>query len=307
MIEVLKYGIIGAGHLGNFHVQQLKNIPNVKLVGVYDLFDKNSIKLAKQYNITQYKSLNQLLEDVDVVSITTPATTHYEVTKKALTNNCHVFVEKPFTNNIKEGEELIALQKLKKLKVQVGHIERFNPAFQYYYNNNPEPIFIESHRLCAYNERGLDVDVVLDLMIHDLDLILLLIKPPIQSIHASGTSILSSSLDMVNARIQFKQNITVNLTASRISTKQMRQMRIFESSSYSVIDFQQQSLNRWVVNKNKNLQERTVKINPTNALYEELLAFIYSIQNNSLESVTTSDALEALKVACLIQDIIEKK
>ena len=144
-------------------------------------------------------------------------------------------------------------------------------------------------------------------MIHDLDLILLLIKRPIESIHASGTSILSNSLDMVNARIQFKQNITVNLTASRISTKQMRQMRIFEASSYSMIDFQQQALNHWVINKNKKLQERAVKIKPTNALYEELLAFIYSIQNNSLESVTTGDALEALKVACLIQDIIEKR
>lgn len=307
MSEILKYGIIGAGHLGNFHIQQLNKNHNVKLIGVYDLLDDNSLKLSKKYNITQYTSLNKILKDADAVSITTPASAHYEVTKMALINNCHVFVEKPFTKNIQEGKKLIDLQKLKKLKVQVGHIERFNAAFQHYYNANPKPLFIESHRLCSYNERGLDVDVILDLMIHDIDLILLLIKSPIQSINASGTSILSSSLDMVNARIQFKQNITVNLTASRISTKQMRQMRIFESNQYSMIDFQNQSLNHWNIDKNKQLKEKSINIKPVNALYEELNMFINSIKNDLPEQVTTGEALRALEVACLIRDIIEKQ
>lgn len=307
MLEILKYGIIGAGHLGSFHIQQLNKISNVELIGVYDLLDDNSLQISKKYNLVQYKSLNKLLQDADAVSITTPASAHYEVTKKALINNCHVFVEKPFTKNIHEGQKLIDLQKLKKLKVQVGHIERFNAAFHHYYKNKPKPLFIESHRLCSYNERGLDVDVILDLMIHDIDLILLLIKLPIESIHANGTSILSDSLDMVNARIQFKQNITVNLTASRMSTKQLRQMRIFESNNYSMIDFQHQSLDHWTVGLNNKLEKKSIKIEPVNALYEELNLFINCIRNDFPEQVTTSDGLEALRVACLIREIIEKK
>tara|TARA_B110000116_G_C16704568_1_gene521462 strand:+ start:38 stop:961 length:924 start_codon:yes stop_codon:yes gene_type:complete len=307
MSEKLKYGIIGAGHLGNFHIQQLNKNPNVQLIGVYDLLDGNSLQLSKKYNLVQYTSLNEMLQDADAVSITTPASAHYEVTKRALINNCHVFVEKPFTKTIQEGQQLINLQKLKKQKVQVGHIERFSAAFHHYYKNNPKPLFIESHRLCSYNERGLDVDVILDLMIHDIDLILLLIKLPIESIHASGTSILSNSLDMVNARIQFKQNIAVNLTASRMSTKQMRQMRIFESNNYTMIDFQHQSLSRWTIEKNKQLKEKSIKIKPVNALYEELNGFINCIRNDLPEQVTTTEGLEALKVACLIRDIIEKK
>jgi predicted dehydrogenase len=307
MSEMLKYGIIGAGHLGNFHIQQLNKNPNVKLIGIYDLLDGNSLRLSKKYNLVQYTSLNKILQEADAVSITTPASAHYEVTKMALINNCHVFVEKPFTNNIQEGQKLINLQKLKKLKVQVGHIERFNAAFHHYYKKTPNPLFIESHRLCSYNERGLDVDVILDLMIHDIDLILLLIKLPIESIHANGTSILSNSLDMVSARIQFKKNITVNLTASRVSTKQVRQMRIFESNNYSMIDFQHQSLNHWTIGNNKQLKEKSIKIKPVNALYEELNVFVDCIRNDSPEKVTTNEGLEALRVACLIRDIIEKK
>ena len=242
MTNKLKYGIIGAGHLGNYHAQQLNNVGSAKLVGVFDLQQDKAEKFSKIYNIKHYATLNDLLTACNAVSITTPASVHFEATRFALLAGCHVFVEKPFTHRIDEAKKLITLQNQKNLKVQVGHIERFNAAFANYINNVPNPVFIESHRLCSYNDRGLDVDVILDLMIHDIDLILQLNNSPIKSIVASGAAILTNSLDMATARIEFENTVAANITASRISLKQMRQMRVFEKNSYSVIDFQKHSL-----------------------------------------------------------------
>ena len=198
------------------------------------------------------------------------------------------------------------MEKKLDLKIQVGHIERFNAAFTGYMQHKKNPVFIESHRLCAYNERGLDVDVILDLMIHDIDLILTINPYKIKSIHASGSKILTESLDMVNARIEFINNVTANLTASRISLKQMRQMRIFEKASYHVLDFQTQSLNSWCVN-NSSLQEKKITTVPTNALFDELLMFVDCINNNSKTKVGTKEGFQALKIASSIQKTIEKK
>ncbi|SVE13524.1 uncharacterized protein METZ01_LOCUS466378, partial [marine metagenome] len=228
-------------------------IRTAKLVGIYDIIESQSLNLSKKYKTQQYLSLDKLIKVCDAVSIATPATNHFEVAKIALENNCHLFVEKPFTKTIREAQKLIALKDKKKLKIQVGHIERFNPAFIQLMENKSNPEFIESHRLSLYNPRGTDVDVILDLMVHDIDLILKLVPSKIKNIYASGKAVLTDSVDLANSRIEFENGCTVNLTASRISLKQMRQMRIFEKRSYSLIDFNVPSLNTWKINKNKKL------------------------------------------------------
>ena len=306
MSKPIKYGIIGAGHLGNYHAQQLKKISCVKLVGVFDLDVKKSSLFSKSYKVKSFKSLKNLLNECDAVSITSPATAHHKNAIEGLNSSCHLFIEKPFTKNIKEARAIISLEKKLDLKIQVGHIERFNAAFTGYMQHKKNPVFIESQRLCAYNERGLDVDVILDLMIHDIDLILTINPYKIKSIHASGSKILTESLDMVNARIEFINNVTANLTASRISLKQMRQMRIFEKASYHVLDFQTQSLNSWCVN-NSSLQEKKITTVPTNALFDELLMFVDCINNNSKTKVGTKEGFQALKIASSIQTTIEQK
>ncbi len=305
MFKNLKYGIIGAGHLGNYHAMQINEIDTASLIGIYDIVESNSLNLSKKYKTQQYLSLDKLIKDCDAVSIATPATNHFEVAKIALENNCHLFVEKPFTKTISEAQKLIALKNKKNLKIQVGHIERFNPAFIQLMNNKSNPEFIESHRLSLYNPRGTDVDVILDLMVHDIDLILKLVPSKIKNIYASGKAVLTDSVDLANSRIEFENGCTVNLTASRISLKQMRQMRIFEKRSYSLIDFNVPSLNTWKINKNKKLEEIKYKINPTNALYEELFCFVNSIQSDEKILVPAEEALLTLEIADKIQKIIE--
>ena len=305
MFKKLKYGVIGAGHLGNYHAMQINNISNARLIGIYDIVEDRSLQLSKEHNTQQYLSLEKLIEDCDAVSISTPATNHFEVSKMALNNNCHIFVEKPFTKTIKEAKELITLKNTNKLKIQVGHIERFNPAFIQIVKNNPKPDFIESHRLSSYNPRGTDVDVILDLMVHDIDLILKLVPLKIKNIYASGKAVLTDSIDLANSRIEFENGCTVNLTASRISLKQMRQMRVFEKQSYSLIDFNIPSLNTWSINKDKKLKEIKYQINSTNALYEELFCFVNSIQSDKKILVPAEEALLTLEIADKIQKIIE--
>ena len=305
MLKKLKYGIIGAGHLGNYHAMQINEINTASLIGIYDIVGSNSLNLSKKYKTQQYLSLDQLIKDCDAVSIATPATNHFEVAKIALENNCHLFVEKPFTKTISEAQKLIDLKNKENLKIQVGHIERFNPAFIQLKNNKSNPEFIESHRLSLYNPRGTDVDVILDLMVHDIDLILKLVPSKIKNIYASGKAVLTDSVDLANSRIEFENGCTVNLTASRISLKQMRQMRIFEKKSYSLIDFNVPSLNTWKINKNKKLEEIKYKINPTNALYEELFCFVNSIRSDEKILVPAEEALLTLEIADKIQKIIE--
>ena len=306
MANDIKYGIIGAGHLGNYHAQQLLKISSVQLVGVYDISSKHGLLLAKQYKIKSFSSVESLLHACDAVSIATPASSHFLCAKLALKNNCHVFIEKPFTKNISEAKKLIQLQTSYNLKIQVGHIERFNSAFSTFIKTNPRPLFIEAHRLCLYNNRGLDVDVILDLMIHDIDLVITLINSNIKNISASGAAVLSNSIDIANARLDFENGATVNLTANRISLKQMRKMRVFEKNTYSALNFQSQTVNSWFVNRSGVIKEKDFLVVPVNALFEELNLFIVSILNNSPVAVGGKDALEALIVASKIQKIIEK-
>ena len=246
------------------------------------------------------------MQECDAVSIVTPATYHFEVACAAIKQKCHLFIEKPFTKTIEEAEELIKLKNKTKCLVQVGFIERFNPAFIQFKKNNPNPDFIESHRLSTYNPRGTDVDVVLDLMIHDIDILLQLVQSKISNIYASGKAVLTNSIDLANARIEFENGCVANLTASRISLKQMRQMRVFEKNSYSMVDFNAPSINKWKINKRRKLEEAKYDIAQKNALYEELFSFINSIYQQDKVVVTAEEALESLKVANKIQKKIEK-
>ena len=306
MLKKLKYGIIGAGHLGRYHAKQINNIKDVTLLGVYDVISSKSLDLSRECNTNHFLSLESLLQECDAVSIVTPATYHFDVACAAIKEKCHLFIEKPFTKTIEEGEELIKLKNKTKCLIQVGFIERFNPAFIQFKKNNPNPDFIESHRLSTYNPRGTDVDVVLDLMIHDIDILLQLVQSKISNIYASGKAVLTNSVDLANARIEFENGCVANLTASRISLKQMRQMRVFEKNSYSMVDFNAPSINKWKINKKRKLEETKYDIAQKNALYEELFSFINSIYQQDKAVVTAEEALESLKVANKIQKKIEK-
>ena len=297
MNKKIQYGIIGAGHQGHFHAQQILNLKNVSLVGIYDIDVSKANELVKKYNIKKFDDLLDLLAKCEAVSICTPASTHYEVAVIALNNNCHLFIEKPITHNYDDACKINNLNKKLNKKIQVGHIERFNSAYKEFAYTNPKPLFIESHRLSPFGERGLDVPVVLDLMIHDIDLILSCVNSNVIDVHASGASVVSGLFDLANARIEFENGCVANITASRISNKQMRQMRVFEKNAYSVLDFQNQTFKKWVVKNKKNIQESVGLSRPVNALYEELKSFTESITSGLRVTVSDLDGYKALSVA----------
>ena len=236
-MEKLKIGIIGIGHLGKAHLLNCKESSLIELVGFFDIDSEKREKIASEYLVKSYNSLSDLLKEIDAISIVVPTSSHYKIAEEALNANKHIFIEKPMTVNIKEADKLIALSEEKKLKIQVGHIERFNPAFAALNDFKLQPGFIESHRLAVFNPRGTDVSVVLDLMIHDIDVILSIIKSPVKKIDASGVNVVSDSTDIANARIQFTNGAVANVTGSRISQKNMRKMRIFQKNKYIAVDF----------------------------------------------------------------------
>ena len=318
----LHIGVIGIGHLGNFHIKQFSKIPNISLCGIYDIDKKRMQQISKLYNIPFFNKIDELLNICDAVSIVTPTETHYEVAEKALNANCHLFIEKPITNNIIQAKKLLQKSKIKNKIIQVGHIEQFNPAFIALKNNNNNPRFIESHRLAPFNDRGNDVPVILDLMIHDIDIILTLINSDIKNIHANGVHVISESIDIANARIEFKNGCIANLTTSRISVKEMRKMRLFEKQSYIAIDFLKETLEKYNVNCNKpktKLYDKIIEVGNKkyilykkpilkkhNALKEELQHFVDSIRTKVKPITNGHSAVKALQVALEIQSIIEK-
>jgi len=315
----INYGVIGVGHIGKYHIQQIQNIKKVNLVGVFDINLTLGKSVAKEFNTTAFVKLIDLLVECDAVSIATPAFSHYEIANVSLMNTCHVFLEKPITTSVDHAKKLILLSEEKKLLIQVGHIERFNPALVDFVQKNRffQPSFIEAHRLAPFNIRGTDTDVILDLMIHDIDLILDLMQSPVLSVEASGVSVLSETLDLVNARITFQNQSVANLTASRISDKPLRKLRLFKEKEYVSIDLQNHTYSQYKVEnqKNKAVKKRSVfelnnnvvtlqkyQAKKTNALYEELLSFINSIQTSQKISVTAKDGKNAIEVALLIKD-----
>lgn len=314
---MLKIGVLGAGHLGKIHIKLLKDIPEFKLLGFFDIDRGNGHKAAEDLGVTFYENADQLIKECDVIDIVTPTLSHFEYAKLAIKKSKHVFIEKPLTNTLSEAKTLINLAKEAGVKVQVGHVERFNPAFlaaEPFCNN---PMFIETHRLAQFNPRGTDVSVVLDLMIHDIDIILSVVKSPIKKISASGVAVVSDSPDIANARIEFDNGCVANLTASRISMKNMRKTRLFQRDAYISIDFldkeahviKLKEVNTEVEDPfamilelgndkpKKQIYFEKPKVEPNNAIKEELTSFYYSIQNNSQPLVSIEDGYHALDVA----------
>ena len=320
---MLKIGIIGAGHLGKFHINNWMELKDVEVVGFCDTDDNNAKNVIEKYNLKRYESTDALLNDCDAVDIIAPTTYHFELCAQALKKGRHVFVEKPFTNTMEEAKELLKLAKESNLKFQVGHIERFNPAFTALKNHDLNPMFIEVHRLSQFNPRGTDVSVVLDLMIHDIDIILHLVKSTVSYISANGVSVLSDTPDIANVRIEFDNGCVANLTSSRISMKKMRKMRLFQKDSYIGIDFLEKKTE--VISQNIPTEnnvftfdietgkgKKTVSIaNPlvaeSNAMMDELVAFKDAIVNNTETVVTALDGFRAMEVAHQILDKINKQ
>lgn len=321
---MLKIGVLGAGHLGKIHIKCIKDIPEYELVGFYDASEENAKAVALEHGIKGYSTIAELLEVVDVIDIVTPTLSHFDCAKQALNAGKHIFIEKPVTNTIAEAEELIELSRSKGLKIQVGHVERFNPAYVAAQHYLKQPMFIETHRLAQFNPRGLDVPVVLDLMIHDIDVILHAVGSPVKHISASGVAVVSDTPDIANVRLEFENGCVANLTTSRIAVKNMRKSRFFQKDAYVSVDFLEKKseivrmqeatgeegpfsmvLDLGEGKSKKEIIFENPKIHPTNAIREELFTFNQAITNNTEPIVTIEDGYKALKVAQQILDIIE--
>ena len=313
---MIKVGIVGVGHLGEIHLKLILSSTNFNLIGFYETNQEKSDLISKKYQVKSFKSLEDLSENVQAVIISTPTIHHHEIATFFLKNNIHVFIEKPITTNVKEANELVQLAKDNNLVGQVGHVERFNGAFTEV-ENLLKPMFIEAHRLSNYPARGTDVSVILDLMIHDIDIILSIVKSKVSNVSANGTKIISSSPDIANARIEFENGCVANLTASRISLKKMRKMRIFQSDSYVSIDFDKsKSEIVSIVDHDNNDKyamtihnsdgvEKEIKIKSLenlskNSIIEEHNDFAYAINNKLKPKVTFETGKMALELAFII-------
>ncbi len=319
---MLKVGIFGVGHLGKFHVSNWKDIAGVMLMGFYDPDDKVAQIITEKYQINRFNSPEELILAVDIVDIVTPTTSHFDLCKKAILAGKHVFVEKPITRTIAEAKELVKMVKEANVKLQVGHIERFNPAFKAVQHIAFNPRFIEVHRLSQFNQRGTEVSVILDLMIHDIDIILHLVDSPIKDVFATGISVLTDTPDIANARLSFDNGCVVNLTSSRISLKKMRKMRIFQKSAYIGIDFLERrteivslkdqsfiqdaddfsfEIDTVMGKKNVHIQSPTIPID-ANPMKDELMSFRDAICLHKPTSPNEMDGLLALELAHIILD-----
>ena len=316
-MEKLKIGVIGTGHLGKLHTKLLKTIGECELIGVYDLEKEKAKEAAAEFEVKAFEELEELLELVDAVSIVATTSAHYELVSKAFDFDKHVFVEKPITVKIEEAEELVKRSNEKNLILQVGHIERFNPALVSLEKYTLDPKFIQTDRLAQFNPRGTDVAVVLDLMIHDIDIILSLIKSEVKTLAASGVAVVSDNIDIANARLEFENGAVANVTASRISQKKMRKMRIFQKDAYISLDFNSgvsevfrlvspQSHNEsnyiqfgemGVGEKKKLIIYEQPEMRQLNALQHELHLFVNAALKNEKPVVSGEDGLRALKIA----------
>ncbi len=321
---MLKVGVLGAGHLGKIHLRLLNQSDKYELVGFYDPNNDNALKVAQEFGYKKFDSVSELINAVDVVDIVTPTLSHYDCAKEAIVAGKYIFIEKPISNTVEEAEELITLAKKHNVKGQVGHVERFNPAFIATKNMIENPMFIETHRLAEFNPRGTDVPVVLDLMIHDIDAILSVVKSKVKNINASGVSVISDTPDIANARIEFENGCVANLTASRISLKNMRKSRFFQKDAYISVDFLDKVCevvkmkdapenpgdfdmilqNAEGIKKQIYFANPEVKVN--NAILDELETFSDAINNNTNPVVTLEDGTEALRIAYKIIACFDK-
>jgi len=327
-VDKVNIGILGVGHLGRFHVQNYLSIPQAEVVGVYDVDFQRSQAIAEEFNIPAFERAEDLLAKIEAASIVVTTSAHYEIAKACLEKNIHCLVEKPITSTLAQADELIEIARQKNLILQVGHIERFNPALVALDGFELSPMFIESHRLASFNPRGTDVAVVLDLMIHDIDIILHLVKSPVTEIDASGVAVITQAVDIANARIKFANGCVANVTASRISQKAMRKMRLFQRNGYVGIDFLQKFSELYQLVDAENFQPKTNQlpiefgqvnqsqtpkkivyerrqVEEANALKMELESFLHAVRNGEKPAVSGEDGREALRVGIEITKLIE--
>ena len=320
---MIKIGVIGVGHLGKIHLNCLKNISTVELIGFYDTDTSVAMEVEQKYQIKRFSSEQELLQACDAVDIVAPTTLHHNLAMDAMRMGKHIFLEKPITATLEQSREIVSYAEQHNITVQVGHVERFNDAYlsaKSYLNN---PLFIEAHRLAEFNPRGTDVSVVLDLMIHDIDIILSMVKSPIKHISASGVPVISDTPDIANARIEFENGATANLTASRISMKKMRKMRIFQPNAYITMDFLEKQSNvmrlrdhvpeddneilSLILDLGEGKGKKRIFIESpnnekVNAIEMELSLFANSIMENKPSEVSAEDGHKALEVAYQIME-----
>ena len=317
---MLKAGVLGAGHLGKIHLRLLQESKKFELVGFFDPFTENAEKVAKEFGYKLFDSIEELIAAVEVVDIVTPTLSHFECAKKAIEKGRHIFIEKPITKTVLEAEAIKTLASQFHVQGQVGHVERFNPAFTAVKDKIDAPMFIETHRLAEFNPRGTDVPVVLDLMIHDIDIILSVVNSKVKNVHASGISVISETPDIANARIEFENGCVANLTASRISMKNMRKTRFFQKDAYISVDFLEKKSEivrmkdvpnnpdefAMILQNAEGVKKQIYFDNPeienNNAILDELESFADAINNGTRPIVSLRQGAEALRVAQMIID-----
>jgi predicted dehydrogenase len=304
-MEKIKAGVIGVGYLGRFHAQKYTALENAELVGVVDIDPAKAAQVAQECQTQAYTDYRELLPRVQAVSVAVPTTLHYAVVQECLDKHIDVLAEKPLATTVAEAEELVALARQKGRILQVGHLERFNPAMEELVRRVHEPRFIEIHRLAFFKERGIDVDVVRDLMIHDLDLVLSLVPGAVSEIRAAGVSVLTDSIDLANARLEFDTGCIANLTASRMSIKSMRKFRLFQANTYLSVDFEAREL-MVVAHTGKpggilpGIHLETVKFPPADPLMKEIAAFLEVVATRQEPVVSGEAGKDALALALAI-------
>lgn len=318
----IKIGLLGAGHLGKIHLKCIRQVESLDLIGFYDPNDEISETVEQEFGLKRYSSIYQLIDASDAIDIVTPTVNHFECADSALKAGKHVFIEKPVASTPEEAQKLMTTAEEAKVKVQVGHVERFNPAFVAVKDKLDSPMFIETHRLAQFNPRGTDVPVVLDLMIHDLDIILSSVNARLRKVSASGVAVVSDTPDIANARLEFDNGCVANLTASRISMKNMRKSRFFQKNAYISIDFltkESEIVSMSDADENtdpmamvldlpegkgsKEIHFEKPNVEETNAIVEELKGFANAILNDTETPVSLYDGYQALLVA---HQIVEK-
>ncbi len=328
-MDLTRVGVVGVGHLGRLHASLYQEVEDAKLVGIFDTDSEKAQNIARELNVRAFDSVDALIGEVDGVNIVTPTVSHHEIAIKALENKKHVFLEKPITRTEEQAETIMQTARENNCVLQVGHIERFNPALLALEDVDIKPVFIEAHRLATFNPRGTDVAVILDLMIHDLDLLLYLVKSKPVHIEASGAAVVSNTIDIANARIEFENGCVANITASRISAKKMRKMRVFQKNAYISIDFAEGCSEIFYIPSHDQMPfhdgtlafslgemqtdgiKREIKYNRlerknVNPLRNELMSFVDSIRNNVPVAVSARDGLAALELANKVMNKIDE-
>ncbi|MFP4527448.1 MAG: Gfo/Idh/MocA family protein [Candidatus Kapaibacterium sp.] len=327
-MEQVKISVIGTGHLGSIHAKLWKNTPGAELVGIYDIDAERAAKIAAEQGCQPFNSLDEVIKNSDAVTIAAPTSEHFAIAKQCIVGGCHCLIEKPITAEYSEARELIDLARRHERLVQVGHVERFNPAIAAIRDFGLDPLFIEAHRLSQFKPRAIDVSVIHDLMIHDIDIMLWMIKSPVKNIDANGVALLTDAVDIANARITFENGAVANLTASRISANPMRKMRLFQRNAYISIDFGERNVEVFHLveegeeanghgipaamlgtldagSKNKSIYYQKPEIPESNAIADEQAAFVEAIAQGTPVPVGAAEAAEALRIAGEINSMIK--